>query len=568
MIAVFVMFASFPVMEKRASAASFSVNANQVYSYDVMKKDLEALAASYPQLIHYKSVGKSEYGRELYAVSVGKGPASVFVNGSHHAREWMTTTLTMKMMEQYAKAYYGNTSINGLPAKSILDQTTIWFMPMVNPDGVSLQQYGVKSLPASSQSSVLKMNGGRSDFKHWKANAKGVDLNRQYDAKWSTITLNPGKPASENFKGYSPASSAETKAVLQFVKGINPDMSLSYHSSGQILFWNFYQTGARYTRDENYAKQLGRMTGYRLVYPGPNPSGGGFTDWFLLSYKRPAFTLEISPFVGDTSVPLKNFSKVWEENKDVGLYAAKEGYKLYQQRAGSAYDQQLAQVNSYLQSSLRLKPYYTENIKSQAYVYVSSSMKKLYDQSDYEMKKAEQLASGLPAYYKDKAAPSINRAKQIRLQAARFIDAVKTGDLLNKERGDLQSFISEGTLTDETAQAYDELSLQLKKEEAGIGKVYSDQVRRLFGQKYLVPAKITKETVIYEISRYRLLQEIKNLKAQGTDPSVINEKFALYDRLKERSSAVKKAGNQLYPGKYPDLPQFETVLKQFEKSIR
>ncbi|MBS2970719.1 peptidase M14 [Metabacillus sp. KIGAM252] len=568
MIAAFVFCISFTGAEEKASAAPFSVNANQVYTYDVMKKDLEALAAAYPHLVSYKSVGKSEYGRELYAVSIGKGPAQVFVNGSHHAREWMTTSLNMKMIDQYAKAYYSNTSINGLSAKSILDNTTIWFMPMVNPDGVSLQQYGVKALPASSQSSALKMNGGSSDFKHWKANAKGVDLNRQYDAKWSSICCSPGKPASENFKGYSPASTAETKVVLGFMKNIDPEMSLSYHSSGEILFWNFYQTGARYTRDLNYAKQLGRMTGYRLVYPGPNPSGGGFTDWFLESYKRPAFTLEISPFVGDTSVPLKNFSKVWEENKDVGLYAAKESYKLYQQRIGSKYDQQVSQVNSYLQSSFRLKPYYTANIKSQANLYISASMKKLYDQSDYEVKKAEQIAAELPAYYKENAMKNVRNAKQTRLQAAYFIDAVKVGDLLNKERGELQSFVNNGTLNDETGAAYDELSRQLNKEEASIGKVYGSSVRSLFGQKYLVPAKIAKETVIYEISRYRLLAEIKELKANGTNPDILNEKFNLYDRLTERSAAVKKAGNQLYPGKYPDLPGFETTLKQIENELR
>ena len=108
------------------------------------------------------------------------------------------------------------------------------------------------------------------------------------------------------------------KAVINFVNSINPYASVSYHSSGEILFWNFRQTGSWYNRDHAYAKDIGKMTGYRLIYPGPNPSGGGFTDWFIINYKRPAFTPEISRYYGETNPPVSEFSRVWNQNKAVG----------------------------------------------------------------------------------------------------------------------------------------------------------------------------------------------------------------------------------------------------------
>lgn len=305
------------------------VNPMQVYSYNKMVRDIQELYKAYPDLISYKVIGKSEYGRNIYAVSIGNGKPTAFINGSHHAREWLTTNLNMYMIEQYAKAYYKNQKIDGYDVRKILNGTTLWFVPMVNPDGVTLQQQGLKAFPKSLHSQLIKMNGGSKNFKRWKANAKGVDLNRQYDAGWKTIRYNTGKPYYKNFKGYKAASAAETKAILKFVREINPEMSVSYHSTGKIIFWNYLQTGSRYARDHAYARQLAKMTGYSLVYPVGIPSGGGFTDWFISSQKKPAFTIEISRYYYETNPPLSEFPGAWRENKAVGLFIAQESAKLY-----------------------------------------------------------------------------------------------------------------------------------------------------------------------------------------------------------------------------------------------
>lgn len=305
------------------------VNPHKTYTYNNMASDIKKLKNAYPDLITYKSVGKSEYGRNIYAISIGKGNATAFINGSHHAREWLTTNLNMYMIEEYAKAYERNSKIGGYSARSILNSTTLWFIPMVNPDGVTLQQHGLQAFPKSTHNSLIRMNNGSKNFKRWKANAKGVDLNRQYNAGWATIKNNPGKPYYENYKGKSPHTAAETKAVLKLVNEINPQIAVSYHSSGRILYWNYKQPPANYSRDHIYAKRIGKLTGYSLVYPGPNPSGGGFTDWFIHTKKRPAFTPEISPYVGPTNVPLSEFPRVWRENRAVGLYVGQESAKLY-----------------------------------------------------------------------------------------------------------------------------------------------------------------------------------------------------------------------------------------------
>lgn len=307
------------------------VNPHKTYTYNNMASDIKKLQQAYPGLITYKVVGKSEYGRNIYAVSLGKGKATAFINGSHHAREWLTTNLNMYMIEQYAKAYEKNSSIKGYNARNILNETTLWFIPMVNPDGVTLQQFGLQAFPKSTHKALIKMNNGSKNFKRWKANAKGVDLNRQYNAGWKTIKNNPGKPYYQNYKGKKPHTAAETKAVLKLVNEIEPQMAVSYHSSGRIIFWNYDQPMANYLRDHVYAKRISKLTGYSLVYypRGYVPSGGGFTDWFIHTKKRPAFTPEISRYVGPTNPPVSAFPTIWKENQAVGLYVAQESAKLY-----------------------------------------------------------------------------------------------------------------------------------------------------------------------------------------------------------------------------------------------
>ena len=310
--------------------ASNVVNPKQIYTYNTMVQDIKALAMQYPDLVKYKAIGKSEYGRDIYAVALGNGASSVFINGSHHGREWFTTNLNMYMMDEYAKAYYQNTQIDGYNVRNTLDNTTIWFVPMVNPDGVTLSQSGLQAFPKSLHSSLLAMNLGVTDFTRWKANAKGVDPNRQYDADWANIADDAGKPMYRNYKGTAPVTASETKAIVNFTNEIDPQIAVAYHSTGHILYWNFHQTQELYDRDHVLAKQIGNITGYRLVYPGPNPSGGGFTDWFISQFKRPGFTIEVSPYLYETSVPISYFDDEWSRNKSIGLFIASEGYKLYQ----------------------------------------------------------------------------------------------------------------------------------------------------------------------------------------------------------------------------------------------
>lgn len=294
----------------------------QNYTYEQMLTDFKELTTWYPDYTELHLIGRSVDGRRIYALKLGKGKEEVFLNGSHHAREHMTTNVLMEMIDSYAYAYQQNHTIDGYKVRNMLDKTSIWFVPMVNPDGVTLVQKGHKS--AKNPSKVLKLNKNSTNFSAWKANIRGVDLNRQYPADWKNICCDPGKPGPNNYKGPKPLSEPEAQALYNFTLEHTFKNAAAYHSSGRIIYWHFKQGWTNTKRDKALAMKISKKTGYSLVPAQRNPSGGGYTDWFIQSQKRPGFTPEISPYVGNRPVPLKNFDQVWKENYSIGLLLANE----------------------------------------------------------------------------------------------------------------------------------------------------------------------------------------------------------------------------------------------------
>jgi murein tripeptide amidase MpaA len=292
------------------------------YSYNKMVKDINTLVMNYPLLITTEIIGKSVDGRNIYAVKLGHGEKEIFINGAHHAREHMTTNLLMEMIDEYAQSYALSTKIGKYNTREILDKVSIWFVPMVSPDGVMLVQQGASS--AKNPSRVIAINNGSKNFSSWKANIRGVDLNRQYPADWANIRGNTGKPTPDNYKGTKPLTEPEVKAIYNFTNKHDFKTAVAYHSSGQIIYWYFHNKKGALTRDKKIANTVSNITGYSLVKPTPNPSGGGYTDWIIIGKGIPGLTIEISPYTYGKPVPLKNWPSIWKKNKVVGLYLAKE----------------------------------------------------------------------------------------------------------------------------------------------------------------------------------------------------------------------------------------------------
>ncbi len=291
-------------------------------SHDEMVYTMTMFANMYPEFTKLEQIGKSVEGRPILALKVGNGKKEILFDAALHAREHMTTNVLLEMIDTYTHHYYNGTSFKNYKVRQTLDQVSIWFVPMMNPDGVTLVQRGIYGVKNGQLAKSI--NSGSTNFARWKANVRGVDLNRNFDGPWALIKNSPAKPAYMNYKGPKVFSEPESIALRDFVNRHSFRSNISYHSSGNILFWFNFQGSNNYKRDFALTTKIRAVTGQSIMPPLYQIGSGSSADWFILTKKMPGITVEIAPFAGEKPVPLIYWDRVWAQHQTIGLLAATE----------------------------------------------------------------------------------------------------------------------------------------------------------------------------------------------------------------------------------------------------
>ena len=288
------------------------------YSYDKMLNDVQTLAELYPENIKVGLIGESEWGKAIPYIQIGKGKETILLIGSHHAREWITTQFLMELLKEYTSVYEEEGDI-GVYSTKLLDDISLVIVPMLNPDGVMIQQVGLQGHSLLEQLKLWSMNHFSRDFKRWKANGVGIDLNRQYPADWEALKKWPAWSSYKQYRGKEPIQAKEVKGIVSFTQQLKPLLALAYHTSGQEVYWYYQTPKENIVRDYVLAKQIGEMTDYELNLPESDAVGGGYTDWFITTFQRPAFTIEMCELVEETNPPNACLRKEYDRNVAVPL---------------------------------------------------------------------------------------------------------------------------------------------------------------------------------------------------------------------------------------------------------
>lgn len=107
------------------------------YNSYILRQNLVSLNTTFP-FLNIQTVGNSVLGKNLYVVKLGKGPNKVFYSASIHGNEWITSTLLMKFIEDYCDSFINGSNLYNYPIRNLFNSSSIFIMPMVNPDGVDL----------------------------------------------------------------------------------------------------------------------------------------------------------------------------------------------------------------------------------------------------------------------------------------------------------------------------------------------------------------------------------------------------------------------------------------------
>ena len=285
------------------------------YTYEQMMEDLEEMSAAYPSLITVNICGTSLDGRAIPEVIIGnrESPKHIFIQASIHAREHINTLLAMAQIEQllvhHADGVYVDASYDEL-----LSQVCFHILPMSNPDGVTISQMGIDGIRDEGLKEILRgcyqndLDNGRTSsdidtyWRKWKANARGVDLNRNFDAGWETYE-GVSYPSSDHYKGDAPVSEPETQAIVNAV-----------HACG--IYWDYGSNGEVYEADAMLANIAQAITGYSAVSSvQSSQDAAGCSDYFVLKEGIPSVTIENG--YSDCPIGIEEFPSIWNSNVEL-----------------------------------------------------------------------------------------------------------------------------------------------------------------------------------------------------------------------------------------------------------
>ena len=222
----------------RQQADAMAVGGYNVYrSYDErggIRDELYSLARRNPGIVKLVVIGRTLQGREIIALKVtkdagqladGARPAALYM-GTVHAREWMATEMTRRLMHHFIDNYGQNAEITNL-----VNTRELWFMPVANPDGY---QY------TFTNERLWRKNLRDNDRDGQITNADGVDLNRNYDERWNYDNEGSSTEwSSLTYRGSAPASEPETKAHQALINRLKFKFLVTYHTYGPLLLYAY-----------------------------------------------------------------------------------------------------------------------------------------------------------------------------------------------------------------------------------------------------------------------------------------------------------------------------------------
>ncbi len=261
------------------------VNFKKAYTAAGVRKDVAALAQTYPSLIKTDVIGHSVKGSPIPLIKLGRGEKEALITAGIHSREYLTIGFTMRCVEEYAAAYYSKTGKYGdYDMVKMLDEYTLYIVPMINPDGLDILTNGKKTLYDKSKKDET-----------YKRNANGVNLNRNFPFEWDKVT-DGSSTKYENYKGKSAASEPETQALIALCEAHDFEWLYSMHLYGNNVYWRDSKNG-KIPGDEALVNKLNKVCGFIVSESttDPNGYGGGFENWFRQAFNRPGFCVELVP---------------------------------------------------------------------------------------------------------------------------------------------------------------------------------------------------------------------------------------------------------------------------------
>ncbi len=197
---------------------------------------------THPHIAKLQAIGQTTlWNLPLLALKISDHPEidedepTVLFDGMHHAREPLGNEICLALIDTLLFGYGKEARIT-----SWVDDFEIWVIPIMNPDGYKYIVDQALGSPWWRKNLRDNNQNGRIDPDY-----DGVDLNRNYD--WNWTEAGSSNPADWTYRGPWAFSESETRAKRDLALREKFVLSLTYHSSGEIVYyqWSWPNTSAR-----------------------------------------------------------------------------------------------------------------------------------------------------------------------------------------------------------------------------------------------------------------------------------------------------------------------------------
>jgi carboxypeptidase T len=248
---------------------------------DAITKRMRELAALDPANVEMQMIGPSFEGRPIWALKIGHGPTKILINGTQHAREWISTMVDMSIADRMVRGIATDPRVREFVASS-----TLWVVPVMNPDGY---QY----------------TWGTDRF--WRKNRHGgygVDLNRNWSVAWGGAGTSANK-RSDIYRGEYAFSEPETQALRDLAKREHLALHVDFHAFSQLILYPWGWTAKPSDDHAKYAGVGDKIASAMYAQHGINyrlmqsvelyPAAGTMTDWMYGEGGALSYTIELRP---------------------------------------------------------------------------------------------------------------------------------------------------------------------------------------------------------------------------------------------------------------------------------
>lgn len=110
--------------------------------------------------------------------------------------------------------------------------------------------------------------------------------------------------------GSGPLTAPESVAVYNFTLKHNFGLTISYHTQGREIYYEFQNKTPPESR--KIADKLSAVSGYTVAQVPYASSFAGYKDWFIKKYQKPGFTIEAG--IGVNPLPISQFNSIYSDN--------------------------------------------------------------------------------------------------------------------------------------------------------------------------------------------------------------------------------------------------------------